>query len=92
MLGRSPGYRRNQEAPSSHQPVKDLRMRKIVASLGMLAFAAFWIWGISMVAPAAGSWPAALEIAFYVLAGTLWILPLRPLLHWMNANVEPEED
>lgn len=67
-------------------------MRKIVASLAMLVFAGAWIWAVSLVAPAAGSWPFALEIVFYVLAGTLWILPLRPLLRWMNANELPEED
>lgn len=58
----------------------------------MLAFLAFWVWGISLISPAPGSWPFGLEIVFYLLAGTLWILPLRPLLRWMNANELPEED
>jgi hypothetical protein len=32
------------------------------------------------------------QLVFYVAAGTLWILPLRPLLAWMNAAEPPEED
>ncbi|MEX1251527.1 MAG: DUF2842 domain-containing protein [Hyphomonas sp.] len=67
-------------------------MRKPIAVLLMLAFMALWIWGaatIGMYMTGASVW---LQLLYYIVAGFGWILPLRPLLKWMNANAPPEED
>lgn len=66
-------------------------MRKIVTGLVLLAFIALWIF----LAGTIGSWLAAkndwLQLGFYIFAGVAWIIPLRPLLRWMN-RAEPPSD
>ncbi len=67
-------------------------MRKPIAVLLMLALMALWIWGAGTVGSQMTGAPNWLQLVFYVVAGFGWILPLRPLLKWMNANQLPEED
>jgi hypothetical protein len=59
------------------------RLRKLVGGVGMLAFLFFYV-GV-MVAIAdhlPDQW--AVKLVFFVLAGTLWGVPLLPLITWMN--------
>ena len=67
-------------------------MRKIAAMLILLAYMAFAIFIFATL----GSWMTELhgliQMVFYIVAGVLWILPLRQLFMWMNANMPPEED
>lgn len=67
-------------------------MRKPVAALIMLIFMVLWIWGAGTVGTNMTGAPRWLQLVFYVAAGTLWILPLRPLFKWMNTNETPDED
>ena len=67
-------------------------MRKPIAMLVMLAFMALWIWGAGTVGTHLTGIPDWAQLVFYVVAGIGWILPLRPLLKWMNANEVPDED
>lgn len=67
-------------------------MRKPVAVLVMLTFMALWIWGAGTVGSRLTEASGWLQLVYYVVAGFGWILPLRPLLKWMNANEPPEED
>lgn len=67
-------------------------MRKPVAVLVLLVFMALWIWGAGTVGSRLIEMPGWVQLIFYVVAGFGWILPLRPLLKWMNANQSPEED
>ena len=64
-------------------------MKKIVTGLALLAFIALWIF----LAGTIGTWLSSrndwLQLAFYVFAGVAWVIPLRPLLRWMN---RPERD
>ncbi len=67
-------------------------MRKLIAIAVMLAFMALWIWGAGTVGTHLTGASPWLQLVFYVVAGIGWILPLRPVLKWMNANEVPEED
>lgn len=67
-------------------------MRKPVAILLMLAFMALWVWGAATIGSRLTGAPSWLQLVFYVVAGIGWVLPLRPLFLWMNANQPPEED
>ncbi|MGB3625910.1 MAG: DUF2842 domain-containing protein [Henriciella sp.] len=66
-------------------------MRKVVTGLALLAFIAVWI----IAAGTIGTWLAGtndwLQLAFYVVAGVAWIIPLRPLLRWMNSAPPPAD-
>jgi Protein of unknown function (DUF2842) len=66
--------------------------RKPIGSLVLLIWMGLWVWGVATLAPAAGAWPGLAEMVFYLAAGTLWVLPLRPVFRWMNAGDPPEDD
>ncbi|KCZ94412.1 DUF2842 domain-containing protein [Hyphomonas johnsonii] len=67
-------------------------MRKIVASLVLLAFIAVWIFVAATVGSATSAWPRWTLPLFYIVAGFGWILPIRPLFRWMNSGPQPEVD
>lgn len=33
-----------------------------------------------------GRWPVLAQAAFYLVAGIIWILPMKPLLVWMETG------
>lgn len=66
-------------------------MRKIAAMFILLAYIAFCIFCFATL----GTWmtrlPNLVQMLFYILAGFLWILPLKPLFNWMNSGQQPED-
>ncbi|MEQ8559477.1 MAG: DUF2842 domain-containing protein [Henriciella sp.] len=61
-------------------------MRKIIASLVMLAFLAVWIFLAGTIGTRLTEAPDWLQLVFYIFAGIAWVFPLRPLMRWMNAK------
>ncbi len=62
------------------------RTRRFVATIGVLVFLTFWVWGavsINDVLP--NIW--WLDLIFFAVAGIGWGVPLIPLLRW--AEREP---
>lgn len=66
--------------------------RKPVAMLAMLAWLVIYIVIVGSLSGPAATLPGWVQMIFYILAGTLWIVPLKPLFAWMNAVEPPEED
>ena len=59
------------------------RLRKAIGGVGMLAFLAGYIWAMSMLGQQVPNlWWA--KLAFYLVAGTAWGVPMIPLISWMN--------
>lgn len=67
-------------------------MRKPITIFALLGFMAVWIWAIGTLGTHMTGLPGWVQMVFYIAAGTLWIIPLRPILKWMNAAEPPEED
>lgn len=46
------------------------------------------VWSVLVVSLAGyvGAWPWPLEALFYLVAGVVWVLPLKPLLRWMETG------
>ena len=46
------------------------------------------VWAVLMVTLAGfmDGWPALAQAPFYLVAGIAWILPLKPLLRWMETG------
>jgi hypothetical protein len=61
------------------------RTRRLVASAGILAFLIFYIWAAIAVGERVPANPLA-QLAYYGLAGTLWGVPLFPLLSWAEGK------
>lgn len=66
--------------------------RKPLAMLMMLTWLVVYVVAIGSLSGPAATLPGWAQMIFYVLAGVLWILPLKPLFAWMNAVEPPEED
>jgi hypothetical protein len=59
------------------------RLRKLIGLFAILGFLAAYVLvaaRISDFVPAAGPW----RLVYFALAGTLWGVPLFPLISWMS--------
>ena len=63
--------------------------RRIIASIILLLFLAFWVWGAATIGSQLNSAPKWLTLIFYLVAGIGWAVPLKPVFNWMNSG--PEE-
>ena len=62
-----------------------LRARRAIASVGILVFLIFYIWAVIAVGGLVPDHPLA-TLAYYGLAGTLWGVPLLPLMSWAEGK------
>lgn len=60
--------------------------RKPVGMLAILVFLAAWVVLIASFSAAIGGWPTIVQLAFYLIAGIVWITPLKPMLRWMETG------
>ena len=60
--------------------------RKPAGTFAILALIALWAVAIASLAGTVGRWPVLLQTIFYLVAGIAWILPLKPLLRWMETG------
>lgn len=66
--------------------------RKPIAMLLMLVLIAVYVVIIASLSGPVSQLPDWVQLPFYILAGVLWIVPLKPLFAWMNAVEPPEDD
>ena len=52
----------------------------------MLAIIALWAFIIASLDTVIGALPMALQLIIYAVAGIIWILPMKPLLLWMETG------
>jgi len=64
------------------------RWQKPVGMLIILALIAIWCVGVVSLSPWIGQWHPLVQLAFYVVAGIvwLWVLPMRRMLRWMETG------
>lgn len=59
------------------------RHKKLIGSLGILLFLAFYVWAVASIADFVPAiWWA--QTAYFAISGLLWGVPLLPLIRWMN--------
>lgn len=57
------------------------------AGVGLiLLLVTIWCVIVASIAPAISRWPGIAQALFYLVAGLAWILPLKPLLLWMEVG------
>ena len=61
-------------------------LRKPVGVLLILAIVTLWAAVTVIVSPWIATLPALVEAIVYLVLGIAWILPLRPLLSWMETG------
>lgn len=60
--------------------------RKPAGVLAILLLIAVWAALVASLSPFVGQWHWTLQAVFYLVAGVVWILPLKPLLLWMETG------
>jgi len=45
-----------------------------------------WAALIASMAGVIGRWPIVVQTVFYVVAGIVWILPLKPIMRWSETG------
>jgi uncharacterized protein DUF2842 len=60
--------------------------RKLVGIGLILLLIVVWAAFVASLAPVIGQWPFLLQAAFYLVMGIVWILPLKPLVRWMQTG------
>ena len=60
--------------------------RKPAGILLILGLIATWSVIVASASPVVGGWPALVQLGFYLVAGIVWIAPLKPLLRWMETG------
>jgi hypothetical protein len=64
----------------------DNSWRRAVGVGLILGFILIWALLIAFFAPAISRWPILVQAPFYLFVGIVWIIPLKPLLQWMETG------
>lgn len=68
------------------QPPPEPSWRKPAGMFLILLLIAVWAGMVVAAADTIGDWHIAVQTLFYLIAGTVWIVPLKPLLQWMETG------
>ncbi len=60
--------------------------RKPAGIFAILAIIVIWAALVASLAAFVGTWPVLMQAVYYLVAGIVWILPLKPLLRWMETG------
>ena len=60
--------------------------RKPAGIFAILALIAVWAVLVASLAGTVGGWPILVQSVFYLVAAIAWVLPLKPLLRWMETG------
>lgn len=60
--------------------------RKLVGIASILLVIGLWAAFVAALAPFVGRWPVLAQAPFYLMMGTVWILPLKPVVRWMETG------
>jgi hypothetical protein len=52
----------------------------------ILALIAIWCILVGSLSTWVGTWPVLAQAIFYLVAGIAWILPVKPLLGWIETG------
>lgn len=60
--------------------------RKPVGMLGILVFAFAWVVLVVSFSGPIGRLPGLIQLVIYLVAGLIWIAPMKPALRWMETG------
>lgn len=46
----------------------------------------FWAAFVASLASTVGRWPVLVQAGFYLFVGIIWIIPLKPLVRWIQTG------
>ena len=52
----------------------------------ILLLIVLWAAFVASLAPFVGQWPVIVQALFYLIMGIAWIIPLKPLVRWVQTG------
>ena len=68
------------------RPLAEPSARKLVGIALILLLIAVWAAFVASMAQVVGEWPILVQAPFYLIMGIAWIIPLKPLIRWMQTG------
>ena len=60
--------------------------RKLVGIALILLLIVLWAAFVASLAPFVGQWPVLVQAPFYLVMGIAWVIPLKPLVRWIESG------
>lgn len=60
--------------------------RKLVGISTILLLIGVWAAFVAALSPFVGQWPVLVQAPYYLIMGTVWIIPLKPLVRWIETG------
>lgn len=60
--------------------------RKLAGIALILLLILVWAGFVASLARIVGQWPVIVQAPFYLIMGIAWIIPLKPLVRWMQTG------
>ena len=60
--------------------------RKGAGIVVIMLLIALWAALVANMAPMVGQWPVLVQAPFYLVMGIAWIIPLKPLIRWIETG------
>jgi predicted membrane channel-forming protein YqfA (hemolysin III family) len=64
----------------------DPSYRKLAGIALILLLIVVWATFVASLAQIVGRWPILVQAPFYLLVGIVWIIPLKPLVRWIQTG------
>ena len=60
--------------------------RTAVGVFSIIAWIILWVVLIASLSGTVGDWPVLAQALFYLVAGLAWVVPLKPVLQWIETG------
>ena len=60
--------------------------RKLIGAGLILLIIAVWAALVASLARFVGTWPVLIQAPFYLIMGLVWIIPMKPLVRWIETG------
>ena len=60
--------------------------RKLAGIALIVLLIAVWAIFVASLAQVVGTWPVIIQALFYLITGIAWIIPLKPLIRWIQTG------
>jgi hypothetical protein len=61
-------------------------VRKLAGLALILLLIVVWAAFVASLARVVGGWPVLVQAPFYLIMGVIWIIPLKPLVRWIQTG------
>jgi len=68
------------------RPMAEPSPRKLIGVTLILLLIVLWAAFVASLAQVVGQWPILLQAPYYLVMGVVWIVPLKPLVRWIETG------